>query len=64
MEPTVEQLRTFYRITRRAVVLSSYISFVELAEDKNLYVYTGRYDNPSSLIFCITPNGEVPNDDE
>jgi hypothetical protein len=62
MEPTIEQLRTFYQIVRQAVLLSSYISFVELAQDQNLYVYTKRYDAPlSSLIILVTPNGQFRN---
>jgi hypothetical protein len=44
MEPTGQQLLAFYRIARRVVLLSSSISFVELAPDKNLYIYVGRYD--------------------
>jgi hypothetical protein len=63
MEPTVEQLQTFYRVVRQAVILSSYIAFVELSEDRNLYVYMGRYENPqASSILGIAPNGEVIND--
>jgi hypothetical protein len=62
MEPTIEQLRTFYQIVRQAVLLSSYISFVELPQDANLYVYTKRYDSPlSSLIVLITPDGRFRN---
>ncbi len=58
MEPTSEQLRTFYQVVRQAVVLSSYISFVELPRDGNLYVYTKRYDEPlSMLIILISPDG-------
>jgi hypothetical protein len=64
MEPTIEQLRTFYRVVRQAVLLSSYIEFAELAEDGNLYVYVGRYDRPSvRTIVYITPGGEVNHDD-
>jgi hypothetical protein len=58
MNPTGEQLLTFFRITRRAVLLSSFISFVELAPDKNLYVYVGRYDFAESSVICILPNGD------
>jgi hypothetical protein len=62
MEPTIEQLRAFYQIVRQAVLLSSYISFVELAQDRNLYIYTKRYDAPLSLlIILITPNGQFRN---
>jgi hypothetical protein len=62
MEPTIEQLRTFYQIVRQAVLLSSYISFVELAQDSNLYIYTKRYDEPlSSLIILVNPNGQFRN---
>ena len=58
MEPTDEQLLAFYRIARRVVLLSSFISFVELAPDKNLYVYVGRYEALESSIICILPNGD------
>jgi hypothetical protein len=58
MEPTGEQLLAFYRIARRVVLLSSSISFVELAPDKNLYIYVGRYDALESSIICILPNGD------
>jgi hypothetical protein len=58
MEPTDKQLLAFYRIVRRAVLLSSFISFVELAPDNNLYVYVGRYDVLESSIICILPNGD------
>jgi hypothetical protein len=58
MNPTGEQLLAFFRITRRAVLLSSFISFVELAPDKNLYVYVGRYDVAESSVICILPNGD------
>jgi hypothetical protein len=58
MEPTIEQLKTFYRVVRQAVVLSSYIAFVELSEDSNLYVHVGRYDNPQTrFIIFVTPDG-------
>jgi hypothetical protein len=64
MEPTIKQLKTFYRVVRQAVVLSSYIAFVELSENGNLYVYMGRYDSPlDSSILGITPNGEVNNNE-
>jgi hypothetical protein len=64
MEPTLEQLRTFYRVVRQAVILSSFIAFVELSEDRRLYVYMGRYDDPQeSSILSIAPNGEVNNDE-
>jgi hypothetical protein len=63
MEPTIEQLRTFYRFVRQAVLVSSYVAFVELSEDRNLYVYLDRYDSPlESWIFRITPSGEVTSD--
>jgi hypothetical protein len=39
VEPTIDQLRTFYRVVRQAVLLSSYIAFTELTEDRNLSVY-------------------------
>lgn len=59
MEPTVEQLRTFYQVVRQAVLLSSYISFVELAQDLNLYIYTKRYNAPqASLVILVTPEGQ------
>jgi hypothetical protein len=58
MDPTSEQLLAFYRIARRVVLLSSFIAFVELASDKNLYIYVGRYDAVESSIICILPNGD------
>ena len=60
MEPTLEQLRTFYRVVHQYVRLSSYVAFVELAEDGNLFVYVGRYNAPlvRSTLF-ISPEGEV-----
>ncbi len=58
MDPTDEQLLAFYRIARRAVLLSSFISFLELALDNNLYVYVGRYDALESSVICILPNGD------
>jgi hypothetical protein len=62
MEPTIEQLKTFYRVIRQAVVLSSYISFVELSEDLSLYVHVGRYDNAQArFIVYITPDGRSRN---
>jgi hypothetical protein len=62
MEPTIEQLRTFYRVVRQAVVLSSYIAFVELSENSNLYVYISRYDNPQTrFIVYVTPEGRSSN---
>jgi hypothetical protein len=62
MDPTLEQLRTFYRVVRQAVLLSSYIAFVELLEDLNLYVHIGRYDNPQArFIVYITPDGKSSN---
>jgi hypothetical protein len=63
VEPTVDQLRTFYRVVRQAVLLSSYIAFTELTEDGNLFVYIRRYDEPeSNIILFITPDGEVNNE--
>lgn len=60
MEPTFEQLRTFYRVVRQVVLLSSYVVFVELAEDGNLYVHVGRYDHPLvRSVVCISPDGRV-----
>jgi hypothetical protein len=59
MEPTTEQLRTFFEVVRQAVQLSSYVSYVELPPDGNLYVYTKRYDEPlSSIVIRITSNGQ------
>ena len=58
MDPTSEQLLAFYRIVRRVVLLSSFIAFVELAPDKNLYVYVGRYDASESSVICIFPSGD------
>ncbi len=58
MDPTNEQLLAFYRIVRRVVLLSSFIAFIELAPDENLYVYIGRYDALESSVICIFPNGD------
>jgi hypothetical protein len=59
MEPTTEQLRTFFEVVRQAVQFSSYVSYVELPPDGSLYVYTKRYDEPlSSIVIRITPNGQ------
>jgi hypothetical protein len=59
-EPTLEQLKAFYRVIYQLVRLSTVIVFVELPEDKSLYVYTGRDDNPlSRSILFITPDGET-----
>jgi hypothetical protein len=58
MDPTSEQLIAFYRIVRRVVLLSSFIAFIELAPDNNLYVYIGRYDALESSVICILPNGD------
>ena len=60
IEPTIDQLRSFYRVVRQAVLLSSYIAFTEIGENQNLLVYIKRYDNPeSNIIVFITPDGEV-----
>ena len=62
MEPTIEQLKTFYRVVRQSVILSSYIAFVEILDDSNLYVHIGRYDNPLiRFIVYITPEGKSIN---
>jgi hypothetical protein len=58
MDPTDKQLLAFYRIVRRAILLSSLISFVELAPDNNLYIYVGRYGALESSVICILPNGD------
>jgi hypothetical protein len=56
---TTEQLRTFFAVVRQSVQLSSYISYVELPQDGNLYVYTKRYDEPlSSIVIRIAQNGQ------
>lgn len=59
MEPTIEQLRSFYRFARRSVLLSSYIRFVELGEDGNLYVHVGLYESQGVFVACIMPTGEI-----
>jgi hypothetical protein len=60
MEPTIEQLRNFYGMVRRSVLLSLYVYFVEIPENGNLYVYMGREEDRSvSVIASITPAGEV-----
>lgn len=65
MEPTGEQLITFYRLVRRSVLLSSYIAFVEMGEDEKLYVYVGRYDNPTvRILFSIRPDGHLDNESD
>ncbi len=57
-EPTVMQLRTFYRVVLQAVLLSSYIAFVEMGRNENLYVYIGRYDDAqASIMRAIRPDG-------
>jgi hypothetical protein len=58
MDPTGEQLLAFYRIVRRVVLLSSFIAFVKLTPDKNLYVYVGRHDALESSVICILSNGD------
>jgi hypothetical protein len=42
-------------------MMSSYIVFVELGEDRNLYVRIGRYEPESIFIIYITPSGEFEN---
>lgn len=60
LDPTIDQLKTFYRVVRQAVLLSSFIAFAELADDQNLFVYIGRYDESgSNIIVFITPDGVV-----
>lgn len=63
MEPTPEQLRTFYRVVRQAVLFSSYIAFVELGEDGNLYIHIGRYESQEISIYCITVTGGITSDE-
>lgn len=61
MEPTIEQLRTFYRIAREAVAMSSFIIFVELGENGLLVVYVGKYDDQgryTGFYVSIKPTGE------
>jgi hypothetical protein len=63
VEPTTEQLRTFYRVTRQSVLMYSFIAFVELGEEGNLYIYVGRYDNTQdTFLVTITPTGELKDD--
>jgi hypothetical protein len=60
MKPTIEQLRNFYGVVRRSVLLSLYVYFVEIPENGSLYVYMGREEDRSvSVIASITPAGEV-----
>jgi hypothetical protein len=62
MEPTIEQLKMFYRVVRQSVILSSYIAFVEILDDSNSYVHMGRYDNSlTRFIVYITPEGRSIN---
>ncbi len=57
MEPNLEQLKTFYRVVRQAVIFSSYTAFVELSDDSNLYIHVGRYNNPQiRFIVYVTPD--------
>ena len=59
-DPTLEQLTAFYRVVYQLVRLSTVIVFVELPEDKSLYVYTSRDDSPlSRSILFINPEGEI-----
>jgi hypothetical protein len=59
MEPTIEQLRTFYRTTRESVRLfSRFIAFVELGEDQNLYIHIGHYDTQEVFVITVIPSGE------
>jgi hypothetical protein len=63
MEPTTEQLRTFYRTVRESVRLfSRFIGFVELGEDQNLYVHVGQYNSQDVFVITIIPTGEYGND--
>jgi hypothetical protein len=58
MEPSIEQLKTFYQVIREAVLLSSYVAFVELSADKYLFVHVGRYDSSQArIVVVITPDG-------
>jgi hypothetical protein len=61
MEPTIEQLSAFYRVVRQSVLMSSHIIFVELGEDRNLYIWIGRNEPESIFIVYITPSGEFEN---
>jgi hypothetical protein len=38
--------------------MSSYIAFVELGEDRNLYLHIGRYDPETTFFITISPSGE------
>jgi hypothetical protein len=61
MEPTTEQLRTFYRVAREAVVMSAFINYVELGGSGLLVVYIGKYDDQrryTGFYVSITPTGE------
>lgn len=59
-DPTPAQLLKFYQATRQAVLLSSYIAFVELGSDDYLYLYIGRYNSPNSrLLIKINPSGDA-----
>ncbi len=59
-EPTQQQLSQFYRVARNAVLLSSYVAFVEMGSDGNLYIYLGRYDKPTSrTLLTINPEGKL-----
>ncbi len=60
MDPTVDQCLSLYRVVRQVVLLSSFVAFVELAQDRKLYVHTGRYEDLTSrIVIVITPEGEV-----
>lgn len=59
-DPTSAQLVKFYQVVRQAVLMSSYLAFVEMGSDGNLYVHLGRYDNPTSrMLLTINPEGEL-----
>ncbi len=59
-DPTSAQLVKFYQVVRQAVLMSSYLAFVEMGSDGDLYVYFGRYDNPTSrMLLTVNPEGEL-----
>lgn len=61
MEPTIEQLRTFYQVVYDTVRMSCFITFVELGENGLLVTYIGKFDDSGSytgFYVSITPTGE------
>jgi hypothetical protein len=61
MEPTIEQLHTFYRVVYDTVRMSCFTTFVELGENGLLVAYIGKFDDSGrykGFYVSITPTGE------